>query len=123
MKFYLAARYPRKEEMLEAAKEIQSRLGWSCTSSWVKGSEEGKLRKEIAVYDLEDVKDSDYLILFSYPRGEPKPGGGRFVEFGYALGQGKPCAVIGHYENVFCHHPDVSVYPTLEDFILEFEVR
>jgi nucleoside 2-deoxyribosyltransferase len=124
MRFYLAARYPRKEEMQEVAKLLTDKLGWTCASSWVFNSEVGKRRNEIACLDLDDLEhESDVLILFSYKRGTPKPGGGRWVEFGYALALNKPCIVIGNYENVFCHHPRVKVYPTIEDFISHYEVQ
>lgn len=124
VRFYLAARYPRKNEMVEVASQLENRLGWKCSSSWVFNSEVGKRRNEIACLDLDDLEhESDCLILFSYPRGTPKPGGGRWVEFGYALALGKPCTVIGSYENVFCHHPNVEVFPTIEDFISHYEVQ
>ena len=123
LKFYRAARFPRKSEMKDFADLLQKELGWVCSSSWVNDSEDGLFRRDIAILDLEDVKKSDTLILFSYPRGTKKPGGGRFVELGYALALNKPCAVIGHYENIFCHHPLVSIYPTKEDFLLEFKRR
>ena len=121
--FYIAARYPRKEEMEGVSLRLEKELGWSSKSSWVKGSEEGLTRKEIAMIDLVDVKESDIMILFTNPKGEPHPGGGRFVEFGYALALGLKCYVIGNYENVFCHHPLVKVYPNVDDFILDWIVR
>jgi len=124
MRFYLAALYSKKQEMLQHSELITSKLGWQCSSSWVFNSEIGKKRDEIACLDLDDIKyESDLLIIFSYPRGTLAPGGGRWVEFGYALALEKYCVVIGNYENVFCHHPKVKVFPSIEDFISHYQVQ
>lgn len=121
MKFYIANLFSELEETKLKAEDIKEQLGWNCTASWIYGGEKGLRRREIAEKDLEDVYHSDCLIAISYPRGLPKPGGGRWVEFGYALGLGKKCFVIGNYENVFCHTPGVKVYPSLQDFVSDQE--
>lgn len=115
MKTYLAARFPRREEM-ENLVPFFADLGFDITARWVFGGEEGLTRAEIADLDLEDVENAECIILFTEKYGTPQPGGGRFVEFGYALAQGLRAIVIGDYENVFTHHKMVEVYPDLETF-------
>lgn len=122
MKVYLAARYHRREEMETVYAPRLPDLGHECIARWVYGGEEGLSRRDIAELDLEDVRSADMIILFTHPRGEPQPGGGRFVEFGYALAFNKRCVVIGPEENVFMCAPTVEVYPTWDDFY-EFEGR
>lgn len=116
MKFYIAARFPRRLEMEEVADKLKE-IGWTPNCRWVFGGEEGLTRTEIAELDLEDVYNSDVIVLFTEPYGSPQPGGGRFVEFVYALALGKICYVIGEYENVFMHDLGVKVYPTLGDLL------
>lgn len=116
IKVYLAARFPKREELEKLVPEIE-KIGWKINARWVFGGEEGLTRTDIAMLDIEDVESSDAIILFTEPYGSLVPGGGRFVEFGYALACDKKCFVIGEYENVFTHHPAVKVYPTLGDLL------
>ena len=122
-KFYIASLFSEREQSAEIANQIEERLGWVNVARWVKGGEEGLLRHQIADLDLEDVNAADVFIVISHPRGTPKPGGGRWVEFGYALARGKWTFVIGPYENVFTHHEDVKVYPTVDCFLSDLEVQ
>ena len=119
--FYLAARFSRRTEMIRASSKLQEELNWKPNCSWVYGGESGLTRSDIAELDLKEVRSSDIIVLFSYPRGDLKSGGGRFIEFGYALALGKKCLVVGSYENVFCHHPSVKVYPSLDDLVSDQE--
>ena len=56
-----------------------------------------------ALHDLEDVDSADTLVLLSLPGG----GGGKNVEFGYALAKGKRLLLCGEPRNVFEHLPQV----------------
>lgn len=57
-----------------------------------------------ALADLEDVRRSDVVLVFTEEAGALGRGrGGRHVEFGFAYAKGKPIAVIGSNENIFCH--------------------
>lgn len=120
-KFYIASLFGEIAETKLKARLIEDTLGWSCTARWVDGGEEGLSRADIALLDLEDVDKADTLVLISHPRGEPKPGGGRWVEFGYALAKGLRLFVVGPYENVFVHHPNVTVYPTISCMVADME--
>lgn len=122
VKFYLAAKFGRRAEMEVYARMIEKALGWECSASWVFGGEEGLTRAAIADKDLQDVRRSDVMILFTHEYRSQQSGGGRFVEFGYALAQGKVCYVIGDRENVFMHHTSVKVYPSVDQMVRDNEV-
>lgn len=133
MKFYLAARYSRREELC-IYRDALVRRGHRVTSTWLEGShqisdggdpigEDGEalvegdsgslspeaaaLRQRFAREDLEDIEMSDILIAFTeQPRTGPTRGG-RHVELGYALARGITVYVVGPRENLFCWLDDV----------------
>lgn len=119
MKVYLAALFSRKDEMGEIARQLED-CGFIVVSSWVFGGEEGLTRPDIAIKDFYDVDRADMIVSFTHPRGTPKPGGGRHVEFGYAFAKGKQCVIIGPRENVFHEHPKVLQFDSLEEFLNHF---
>jgi hypothetical protein len=117
-RYYLAARFSRREEMRIIAEQIDSSAPDArCVASWVFGGEDDLTRPQIAALDFADVALADTMILFTHERGSLQPGGGRFVEFGYALALNKRCLVIGDYENVFISTPGVTVYPNVTAFL------
>lgn len=122
-KVYLAAMYGRREEMVLIADYLKT-LGYEITARWVYGAEEasGISHEEISVIDLDDVDKADTIISFTHERGTMLPaGGGRHVEFGYALAQGKHMVIIGPKENVFHSSPGVEVYPSIMDWVMHEE--
>ena len=113
MKVYLAARYPRRKELLKYADELED-AGHSVVSSWLNGEDEvvenaGKYppgASDVAVKDLEDLLRADVLISFTeraaiVPYLDAGARGGRHVEFGYAIAAGKTLFIVGPAENVF----------------------
>lgn len=117
MKFYLAARYSRHSEMCQYRGHLVHR-GHEVTSHWIDQTwfntktemptsmstsdimRDADKAASIAAADLRDVSMADVLIAFT----ELEPGdskGGRHVEFGSALSQGKLTFVVGPPENVF----------------------
>lgn len=112
---YLAAKYSRREEM-EALVPFFNKLGYDIIARWVFGNEEGLSAQDVCDLDLDDVKSSDMVIVFTHERKTPQPGGGRFVEMGYAMALNKKMIIIGPIENVFCADNSISRYETLEDF-------
>lgn len=116
MKLYLAAPFADREKIAKIGDRLKS-LGAVITARWIYGGEEGLSREQIAILDLADVDACDTLVLFTFPRGTLTTGGGRHVEFGYAMARGKNLVVIGSRENVFCHAPNVGVYATLDDWL------
>lgn len=112
LKIYLAAPFGDRPKMEIVADRLKAK-GHTITARWVYGGEEGLTREDIAKLDLDDVDACDTLISFTFPRGTLSSGGGRHVEFGYALARGKRLIVIGERENVFHHFPGVEVYASL----------
>jgi hypothetical protein len=113
MKIYIAGRYNLLNELkLESQKYIDA--GHSITSRWLDNQEEGKSWDAVADMDIQDVHSADACVLYTEPYGTPVSGGGRHVEFGYALGAGKIVVVVGPHENIFHWHPSVVVFPKTE---------
>ncbi len=120
MKIYLAAPYAemflmRKWDLLLID------AGHVCTSRWVHGNESGMTQPQAAQMDLDDVDAADAVVLMAFPRGTPFTGGGRCVEFGYALARDKLALVVmakdGDLENIFHHLPQVVVFRSIEDVV------
>lgn len=132
-KVYLAARYSRREELLQYREELE-RFGMSVTSRWLDGnhqiddeglSAEAKAgeRERFASEDYGDVFDADTVISFTETPRSSNSRGGRHVEFGVALGLGKRVVVIGPRENVFHCLPTVEYHLTWEEFVAMTVVR
>src|SRR5216683_1181734 len=98
MKIYLAAKFELRPEMERVARRLAAN-GYEITARWVYGGEDGLSLEEIAKVDLNDVDEADVLVSFTYTRGTLTSGGGRHVEFGYALARGKRLVLIGEREN------------------------
>jgi hypothetical protein len=125
MKVYLAAQYPRRDEMREVARELDKR-GVQVTSRWLQENLSLKTQlpdltdidlRQFAEVDSEDIKAADALVLFSEDPLVGLPRGTHHTEFGYALGLGKRTIVVGGYENVFHYLPGVIHYASLGDFL------
>jgi len=116
---YIAALFSRRAEMEERA-NLLTRCGFDVVARWVYGGEDGLTREQIALLDIEDVDKADIVVSFTHPHGTVTPGGGRHVEFGYALAKGKKVVLIGDRENIFHHHPAVEVHSTLELWVQNF---
>ena len=125
MKVYLAAQYPRREEMRKVA-EILGANNIEVISRWI----EEKLPLNIQLNDVpaseslnfaqtdaEDIRKADTLVLFSEDPLIGLPRGTHHTEFGFAMGLSKRVIVIGGYENVFHYLPEVIHYASLGDFL------
>lgn len=71
-------------------------------------------RVKIAKEDSDDVTAADALVLCASPRRIP---GGKFVEAGIAIGQGKRVFILGHRENMLMWHPLTTQFNSVEDFL------
>lgn len=113
MKVYLAAPYGSRSQVRLYADELQA-AGFDVTSTWLAETHEINAGTEgaatslpddvVAAHaetDLIDINLSDVLVLFTSAYVGVEGGGGRHVETGYALAQGKPVIVVGEPENVF----------------------
>lgn len=136
MRFYLAARYSRMEEMRHCRVSLEA-LGHDVTSRWINGShqisesQDGDsgaddektvaLRQEYGMEDLRDVCAADVLIAFTEtPRCGPTRGG-RHVEMGLAMGRGIPVIVCGPRENIFCWLPGVAWFADFNTLIRQMQ--
>lgn len=107
---YIAGRFSRRDEFNGYAAQLRS-WGYDVDARWLvenhewygEGDAEAlAAARGFATDDLEDVTRADIVLVFTEP---PNPGGrnrgGRHVEYGIALGQGKDIIVVGQPENVF----------------------
>lgn len=127
MKVYIAARYERREEMLDHARGLDT-LGHVSTARWLNGEHEsldnvpgwGGRAAEFALDDQRDIFAADWLVMFTDPPGTPERGG-RHVEFGYALALTElgawRVAIVGEPENIFHWLPRVHQFATWGEFI------
>ena len=125
MRIFLAAQYPRRDELREHAKRLRE-LGVFVTSRWLvesapldgnMGDEQDGYYRAAALIDLADIDKSEAVIFFSE---DPLVGvvcGGRHVEFGYAVALNKAVYVIGPKENVYHHLHGVKHYDSLDELI------
>lgn len=123
MKFYISARYGRKEEARALALEIQG-LEHTITSLWLwqveseMGYAEGNAQTiKFARRDVQEIDDCDVFVALSEVPENPWGRGGRHVEFGAAMRIKKQLIVIGPLENLFHYLPEVTVYSTKADFL------
>lgn len=118
MWIYLAARYSRREELFPYAQELEE-AGHEVCSTWISGAHE--LPDEgspafwtrawsVALQDFQDLELAEALICFTEAPRSHQSRGGRHVEFGVALGQGKPVTVVGPLENIFHALPQVRQF-------------
>lgn len=129
IKFYLASRFGRRDELNGYAQDLR-RKGYEVTSRWLTQHQKIDIqapgakysfddRRLFAMHDYEDVLRADRLIAFTEdPADLDATGGrrgGRHVELGLALAKGKHVYVVGHYENVFCHLPQVMFFDHFDD--------
>jgi len=115
-KIYIAAMFSQRAAMEIIADELKG-YGFEIVARWVYGGEDGLSREQIALTDIADVDACDTLVAFTQCRGTMHTGGGRHVEFGYALAKGKKIIVIGDRETVFHHHPAARVYRNMDDWL------
>lgn len=132
MRIYLAGRYGRRGELAGYARRLRV-AGIAVVCRWLEGDEAGDdddppehVARRCAAEDCEDIAAADVVAVFGEPPGEIAGAsrGGRFVELGYAIGLGKRVYVVGHQENIFCHHPAVRFvgsYETLETLLLSMK--
>lgn len=114
MKVYIAARYVRRQEMVEKAAQLMQ-YGIPVTSRWIGGvHEEDEAPEDViarfAKEDLDDIARADVLVAFAE---EPytQSRGGRHVELGYALALGHTILVVGGRENIFSYLPEIVHAP------------
>jgi nucleoside 2-deoxyribosyltransferase len=120
MKIYLAAQFSEQALMKEWRKLLRQN-GHYITSRWLEVKESGldEAHKtnaaDEAAKDLQDIKASEIVISKTINRGDMFTGGGRHIEFGYALALDKMLINVGGYESIF--HKLAITVPTIEQAI------
>jgi hypothetical protein len=143
MRIYLAARYPRREELCGYRDQLAVR-GHQVTSRWLAGENQltadggvlgaqgeawfesgapqaARTRVLYARRNLADIGAAQLFLAFTedlaagIPPGAAR--GGRHAELGYAIGRPMPVAVAGPRENLFCHLPEVTWFPGWAGFL------
>lgn len=123
---YVAARYMRKNEVADIAKQLRD-VGIVVTSTWHEEPYAPEIQlsdatpaehREFAERDLRELDAADVLLLLSESPTKPYVRGGRLVEFGYAVKGNKTVLVLGPEENVFSYLPTVRMFKTLNDLLL-----
>lgn len=112
---YLAGSYRRREELAEVAKSLEARKGNKIIARWLSGRHGASFeaigdgeRCASALEDLEDIDNCEFLVLFGEEKSVGYLSGGRMVELGYAIAQGKAIVIVGPKENVFQFVPHVE---------------
>jgi len=130
MRIYLCARYGRRLEMTDIARQLIA-YGNNIVSSWIYPALEDMDRLatptqqgEFAAVDLTEIRRADTFICFTEcPTDIAHHRGGRHVEFGYALGLGIDCVIIGPRETWFHSLPQVQQWDTWEEFLRSEETE
>lgn len=124
-KFYLAARYSRRDELREH-KLLLEEYGVEITSRWLDekeplDSQMGQHTTDFyiatATIDLEDIDRADAVIFFGENPREGIVRGGRHFEHGYAYAKGKKMFCIAWKENVFHYLPFMEHFESVNDLI------
>jgi nucleoside 2-deoxyribosyltransferase len=122
MKIYLAAQYSWRDQMKDHAKQL-TEAGFVVTSSWLRersplnvdlNEESDRFLRGHAENDLRDITEADIIISFTVSPVTLTKRGGRHVEFGIGLAQGKQMIVCGPKENIFHYLPEIKQFNTFE---------
>jgi len=112
MRYHLAARYARRVELRGYREQLLS-IGDIVTSRWLDFRKMPSWSFGTARQDCEDLTAADAVIIFTEIPNTIFATGGRHVEFGLALAQGKCVIMVGPRENVFYYLlPDSQIFAT-----------
>ncbi len=119
MKFYIAHNFAARDWLREEIKPQFEAAGHTITSRWI--TEDLHLMEEnqaeAARHDIEDVERADGIVLFSDNFGD-RPGRGKYVELGYAIGRNKILFVVGENTScVFYNLPAVTHVQTVSEVL------
>lgn len=109
MKVYIAAMYGKRDYARDVIARALTEAGHEVTARWLWEEEPSGSEQKSAIKDLADVARADAIVLLTNPIGTKYSGGGRHVEFGYALALGKHAFTVGEHETIFQYLPQVSV--------------
>jgi ACR3 family arsenite efflux pump ArsB len=120
MKLYLAAAFSRRKEILKVASKLHG-LGYTITSRWLAEAPNMNL-VQVAIRDLSDVRASDILIRFTDDLSMELVQshlctGSRMFEAGVAYEHGIQVVVVGGYQPIFDHLPDINHVRDVKELI------
>lgn len=133
LKVYVASRWDDRDKAMEIKAQLEG-AGLICTSTWLTPHDEQSMNalaaegdmvskaRQRAVKDCEDINAADVYLVYSPKESHRNGTGGKHVELGYALAQGKASVVIGDRENIFHYHPLVRRVDTVDQFLDLMEV-
>lgn len=117
MRCYLAASWSRRDEILQASRELNA-IDVMAWCHWLHDEDEmpthgqEKFLRENALCDVNDVSDCDVFVRFSDDLTSALvpshlATGGRMFEMGLAYALGKPIYVVGGKQNIFDRLPNI----------------
>jgi nucleoside 2-deoxyribosyltransferase len=124
MRVYLAGKYRQREFFQRIADQLEW-CGIQVVSQWIYETV-AKSKEELigtghgmdfAERDLVNIDCADMLVLDTWLLQQEETQGGMYVEFGYALAQGKRLVVIGPPTNVFTRLADVRRFHDWTSFM------
>lgn len=121
---YLAAPYSQ-QAYLRNVRQAMEGDGFNITSRWLdfNTGQYAQLswaqREEEALIDLDDIKRSDLLLVFTEHASESL--GGMHFETGYAHAAGIPVWVVGPQVMIFHHLSTISTFANLGDVYKELK--
>ena len=121
MNIYLAARYDRRDELLDYALELNN-MDHYVTSRWIYIITPETIEVEsniISLRDIQDIENSDTLICFSENPDSSYGRGVRHVELGIALALKKRVVVVGPRENIFHTLPGIEHFWSWRDYVAQ----
>lgn len=119
---YIAAAFGRRRYLRDEIRDKINAMGHWVTSQWVGVEEEGGDPTAQANQDIDDLRLAELLILDTI--GFRESSGGRYVEFGYALGLGRhEVWVVGPRTNVFTYMPRVRRFENWDDALEALRAR
>ena len=120
MKVYVAAAFERRRDAEEAAGIIR-RAGHLVVSSWHKvdtgkkyDPEDVSVMSVIAERDLDELAMAGVIVVLT---DGVESHGGKHVETGVAIGDGKRVIVVGPRENVFHSLSEIIVVDSIEEAV------
>jgi hypothetical protein len=117
-RIYLCAQF-KEQELMKEWRRLLHNAGHVVMSRWLDKlpSNDKVAGANEATMDLIDIDIAEYVISHTLSRGDLFTGGGRHVEFGYALARHKNLINVGGYESVFHYLSQVKTVKTIEEAI------
>ena len=119
MIFYFAAKYRWLLVVKQIAAKVMAQSSHTVAGRWLTGAHDGSSLVDQAQWareDLDDIDQSDCLVIFQLPIDEPEHSAGRHIEHGYAIAKGKQIIIVGKSTSVCQYVPNTTSYPSLDEF-------